>query len=198
MKKLNFKNITLIISVCSTLAIGIASFAYYNTPGNVIKIHGDHALYNSVEQLENYSDVIVVAKAVDEFSKYTPTLTYTPEGRLNAYDTVVDMQVIKSIKGSVNKGEVIKVIEHAAYIPSTLKKTPDLIINEDVTLFQKGSKYILMLKKLEDGTYSVISLNQGKFNIDNSDLQEKEQESIDSQFSDLKKKVKNKYNSEFN
>lgn len=198
MRKLTFRNIMLVSSVCLTLAIGISAFAYYNVPGNVIKVHGDHALYNSIEQLESYSDAIIVAKAVDDFSKYAPTLTYTQEGRINTYNTTVDIQVVKSIKGSLNKGDVIKVIEHAAYLPSALKKTPDLTINEDVTLFQKGSKYILMLKKSEDGSYSVISLNQGKFNIDSTDLQEKQQESNNLQFGDLKKKIKAKYNSEFN
>ena len=45
--------------------------------------------------------------------------------------------------------------------------------------------------------YSIISVNQGKLNFDNSDKQEESYEAKDPQYRSLKEKVKRKYKQEF-
>ncbi|ADL07016.1 type I phosphodiesterase/nucleotide pyrophosphatase [Thermosediminibacter oceani DSM 16646] len=61
---------------------------------------------------------------------------------------------------------------------------------------EKGKRYLLFLKATDSpGVYSIVSLNQGKFNIDNLDTKEKELEQKDGQFKTLKQDVLNKFNS---
>lgn len=45
-------------------------------------------------------------------------------------------------------------------------------ITEDYSLLKKNSYYLLFLGQINSSKYSIISLNQGKFNLDKTDQEE--------------------------
>lgn len=178
------------------IAVGGLSI-YLFTPEREISIHADHKLFNSANELEEYADLIVVGETVAEFSEHKPTITYTPEGRYQDFYTITDVKYSKILKGNFSE-KFISVIQGAALIESPYKLQKDLLLREDMTLMEKGKKYLLFLKKTDiAGVYSIISLNQGKFNIDNLDLKEKDMEKQNHQFKTLKQDVLNKFNKKF-
>lgn len=178
------------------IAVGGLSI-YLFTPEREISIHADRKLFNSANELEEYADLIVVGETVAEFSEHKPTITYTPEGRYQDFYTITDVKYSKILKGNFSE-KFISVIQGAALIESPYKLQKDLLLREDMTLMEKGKKYLLFLKKTDiAGVYSIISLNQGKFNIDNLDLKEKDMEKQNHQFKTLKQDVLNKFNKKF-
>lgn len=63
---------------------------------------------------------------------------------------------------------------------------------------KKDTEYLLLLKSTEiDNVYSIISINQGKFNTDNSDKKEIEQRNSDTQLKKLETQARDKFKEDF-
>lgn len=69
---------------------------------------------------------------------------------------------------------------------------------DDYTVMEKNKKYILFLAKDDENEgYWIKALNQGKFNIDNTDIREQKLSKENELFGQLKKDVLKKYKDEF-
>jgi len=154
-------------------------------------VYGFHVLYKDANELEKDSDLIIIGHTQKDFKEFPATINYNENGRYSDYYTVTDVKINKVIKGQYSK-DTIPVIQAAA-----LDKNKNiLLISEDCSIMEKSKPYLLFLKRtdLED-VYSIMSVNQGKFNIDNTDTKEKEKEKGESgvQYRDLKEDVLKKY-----
>lgn len=85
-------------------------------------------------------------------------------------------------------------------VPQSGKKAKYVLASEVFSPLKANSSYILFLAKVEPVTlpnladiYSIISINQGKFNLDKTDDKEQAIEIKDQQYKDLKAKVLDKY-----
>lgn len=156
-----------------------------------LKVYGDHLLYTNANELEKDADLIVIGHTQKDFKEFPATINYNENGRYSDYYTVTDVKITKVIKGQYSK-DTILVTQRAA-----LDKNKNiLIINEDCSIMEKGKPYLLFLKKIDlKDTYGIMSINQGKFNIDNTDTKEKEKEKGESgvQYRNLKEDVLKKY-----
>ena len=161
-----------LLSVIGTIIASltlVASIAYFSYPGKQINIQCNHVLYNDANQLTDYADLIILGQTEKDFSEFSPTFIYTPEGRYQDFYTVTDVKVVKTIKGDYNNN-YIPIIQGAALVNSPFKKQNDLLINEGYSVLEKGKPYLLFLKKTDDGNYSIVSVNQGKFNMSHCSL----------------------------
>ena len=176
----------------AVLSVGLAS-GYFLASGREISVQSDHVLFKDADELTKHADLIIIGETAADFSMGKPTVTYTSEGRIADFYTVGEVKPSRVFKGQ-SPGRTIPVLQAAVLLARPYKASKDLLINEDVTLMEKGQKYLLFLKQTDlPGVYSIVSLNQGKFNIDNLDLREKEMELRDEQFKTLKQNVLNKF-----
>lgn len=178
------KIITLsILCIVTSISLGY----YFFTPSNIIRSSTNHKIYENLDEVTKVSDEIIVASTKKEFEDFTPLVTYEEDNRniIKNYETIIEVDVHKGIKGKLKKNDKIKISMLAAYLPSITKKNKDLLIGEDVTLLKKNLKYILCLRKV-DNIYYIVSLDQGKFNIDDKDIEEKSHANSRAQFKGLK------------
>ncbi|OPY57826.1 MAG: hypothetical protein A4E55_01367 [Pelotomaculum sp. PtaU1.Bin035] len=154
-----------------------------------LKVYGDHLLYANANELEEDADLIIVGHTQKDFKEFPATINYNNDGRYSDYYTVTDVRITKVIKGEYSK-DTIPVTQRAA-----LDKNKNiLIINEDCTIMERGKPYLLFLKKIDlKDTYGIMSIDQGKFNIDNTDTKEKEIGQSNIQYKNLKEDVLEKF-----
>lgn len=185
-----------IIVLCAVSLIVACGLYYVLAPSKVIKPQASHVLYNDVDTLTNFADLIIVGQPEKDFSEYTPTIKYTDTGRFEDFHTTTDIKVLKVLKGDYTL-KSIPVDQHAALISYPFKLQKDLMISEDYSVMQKNNKYLLFLKKYESG-YCIISINQGKFNVDNLDSNEKLIANQYKQYGELTQAVLSKYANKLN
>lgn len=121
--------------------------------------------FNSMEELYNSADLVVIASPIDEFSQ-REIVTDKDErsfGGFSDYYAIGDYSIIKTIKGVPDK-EQIRVAEL-----TVISK----IIGSNYTVMEKGREYVLFLAEVEElDAYSTLCLEYGKYNIDGLDLEE--------------------------
>lgn len=180
--------ITLIVGLFLTIVASISLF-YSNVPQTLL-VYGDHITFDNVEQLEKSVDLILVGSPLKDFSDLEPTIEYNEYGRYGEYFTITDIKIDKVIKGDCST-DIVLVSQRVAFD----KNNNTLIINEDCSIMEKDKTYILFLDKIETmkDAYSIIGVNQGKFNIDGTDDEEKSKEMENPQYKNLKESVLGKY-----
>jgi hypothetical protein len=120
------------------------------------------------------------------------------EGGNNDSYTITSVKVQKVLKGKF-KEQQIKVLQPATIVKES-NQPPFISTIRGYSPMKKSIKYLLFLSELDHkifpnmrGVYSIISVNQGKFNLDRTDSRETELEAEDEQYADLKAKVRKKY-----
>lgn len=177
----------------------------------------NHAIFASAEELASRADLIVVGKTLKEFEqnslvyvsiatkskkRFQPNqsvIVYDETKSLLDYYTITQFEVKKVLKGSFSSKK-ISVLQAGAIVPKSGHKAKYILASEDFSPLKANSSYILFLAKIDTVTfpnladvYSIISINQGKFNLDKTDDQEQAIEIKDQQYKDLKTKVLDKY-----
>lgn len=176
-----------------------------------------HITFASVEELASRADLIVVGKTLKEFEqnslvyvsvadtskqRFQPNqsvIVYDETKSLLDYYTITQFEVKKVLKGSFSSKK-ISVLQAGAIVPKSGQKAKYILASEDFSPLKANSAYILFLAKIDTVTfpnladvYSIISINQGKFNLDKTDDKEQAIEIKDQQYKDLKAKVLDKY-----
>jgi hypothetical protein len=176
----------------------------------------NYITYDSPEGLEAASDTIVVGKpqasiedskpiSIPESQRFTKkavvnesVVVKNTEGRIIDTYTITSVKIQKLIKGKFKEQE-IKVLQPAVVIKES-NQPPFISTTEGYSLLKPNSKYLLFLEQLNNkifpnmvGVYSIQSINQGKFNFDNTDTEETDLEAKDTQYAALKAKVRKKY-----
>ncbi len=177
---------------------------------------GNYKTYENAEDLEIASGLIIIGKPQASLEESKPTsipisqqLTKQPivnesivvkdnDGAIIDRYTISSVKVQKVVKGQFKEKE-IRVIQPSAVVKED-NQAPFISTIEGYSPLKKNSKYILFLKEIDTatypkmaGVYSILSVNQGKFNFDNTDTEETKVEASDNQYADLKAKVRAKY-----
>lgn len=204
LKILSLLVVLLLIIACGGY-IGIKSLSFQSTNSlkyETIIVQSDHVLFSSAEELENNSDIILLGSPTKNFEEEEPILNYNtekgvPGGKVvSSFYTPREIKIDKVLKGSVSD-EIMRICEVAAFVKSEDGKTKKLYNFEENSISKKGSKYIYFLKKGSYDLYYINSINQGKFNIDGSDEDEKAKvEDKTYQYKYLKIEVLSKYANE--
>lgn len=143
---------------------------------NEITCQATYFGYNTVDKLEENSELIVIGSPVKDFMSREHNLEYLElpksSGKIvSNFSTTTEFEVEKIIKSSenfvLNESNIIEIIEPVGLEKKT--KVYNKLFLEDYRELKKGSRYIIFLKKNANGQYSVINMNKGKFNFDNSD-----------------------------
>jgi hypothetical protein len=187
----------------------------------VHKVLGNYKTFSSDDELSQFADLVVIGKPtvnLDETSFRSSSESESKSKKhqenesivvrdssgnvIDAYSITL-FRVQKYLKGSL-KDKQIRVLQPTAYIREP-GKSPYLWLQEGSSPMEKKSKYILFLKEVDTatypnlkGVYSIISVNQGKFNLDKSDSKELDIEKNDGQYRQLKEKVRKRHESDFN
>ncbi|RCX14800.1 hypothetical protein DFR58_11434 [Anaerobacterium chartisolvens] len=165
-KPLNFVILAALLSIC------ILACIYYASPMKIQRIKAAYAGYSSIEELSEYSDMVIIATPLKEFEECPPTIKYNPDGRIEDEYTVSPFGVKKVIKGD-SQLKSADILQPAAIIENALGKKVLRITGDYYTVMKKGESYLLFLKKVEEeGFYSVVSLEYGKYNLDGGDQDE--------------------------
>jgi hypothetical protein len=177
--------------------------------------------FDSAEKLTEIADLVIIAqpsnnlqesgkvskknteRSKDKVGLDTSVVIRDEDGKITNYYTLSSVKVKKVLKGNIDsKMKVIGVLQSGALVSEGQEQY--VMATEGFTPLDKGSKYLLFLKEIDgslfpelSGMYSVISVNQGKFNLDKSDKQEESSEAKDPQYRALKEKVKNKHQQDF-
>ena len=135
---------------------------------------GCFARFDSVQALEQASDLIVVASPKNTFTDETPTLLDSNNNPVDSYDksilfysyTVRDFDVKKVIKGDDKNLKEVKVCETSVLIDNGQK----IKSYGDQTVSKQGADYLLFLglANYSDDEYFAIPYS-GKVNVDGKD-----------------------------
>jgi hypothetical protein len=185
------------------------------------RAQGNYKTFDSDEELSQVADLVVIGKPMADLDE-TSFLSYSEsESRskknqgnesilvrsstgnvMDAY-SIVSFKVQKYLKGD-SKEKQIRILQSPAYIQQG-NQTSYVWLQEDSSPLQKKSRYILFLKEVDTttypnlaGVYSIISVGQGKFNLDKSDSKESEIEGKNDQYRQLKEKVRKRREVDFN
>ncbi len=163
----------------------------------------NYITYEDAEALESQADLVVVGKPFASLEDSQPVSIRDEEGLVVDKQTITLVKVQKVFQGKIVEKE-IKVIQPAALVQEP-NQNHFIICMGGYSPMMKDSKYLLFLQEVDTvtfphlaGVYSILSVNQGKFNFDNTDKQEIKMEAQDEQYRQLKTKVRNKYESLMN
>ncbi|MBJ6362414.1 hypothetical protein ACFOQM_14095 [Paenibacillus sp. GCM10012307] len=160
--------------VAAGVAIAIlCAMIYYTTVYSAVneKVIVAPALYlsyHSAEELFQEADLIVIGSTEQAFrDREHMNSPLASKGPLQDFYTVTTVNVDRVIKGQISENTEIRVGEPVSY--SQGLDGISKITRPNYKELQKGSKYLLFLKKNDKGCYFVMSGNLGKYNIDRTD-----------------------------
>lgn len=176
----------------------------------------NYKTYDDTDELESTAELIIVGKPQASLEDSQPTsipesekskkkhtvnesvVVRDEQGFIVDRYTITPVKVQKVLKGKVEEKE-IKVLQPAAVVQES-SQPPFISLIEDYSPLKKNTKYLLFLKEVDTatypnlaGVYSILSVNQGKFNFDKTDAEEASVEGRNEQYRQLKEKVKKKY-----
>ena len=130
--------------------------------GKELYLFGKTDEINSVEQLEQLSEEIIIAKKI---SQAAPTVIYGVEDRIEIAYTLSEFKVEKIIKSNaLIENQVFTILENEAYDE---KVGYHYHIN-GYQLMTTDQDYLLFLRQsTSDPYYLIIGNNEGKVNLDN-------------------------------
>jgi len=141
-------------------------FAVYHST-RLLSFHGDYVAYSNAEDLFSAAELVVVGRPLQSFEERNMRVTNYATGAIQDFYTLTEINVEKVVKGPASDLARLQVIEPIAQIQTV--KGIDKISVDGYTEMQKGSQYLIFLKKNTQGQYSVINMQSGKFNLDHSD-----------------------------
>lgn len=162
----------------------------------ILEIPASHATFNSVEALENYADLIIVGRTTKALEEGQPIIRRDSAGYIKDFYTVTPFEIKKVLKGPKKSNTEIPVIQPAVTIAQPGQQNMTVMITEGFSLLKKNSSYLLYLKQVDEVAqemYSVVAVNQGKFNLDKTDREEEAIAQEEQQYSSLKAKVLEKH-----
>lgn len=139
-----------------------------------IVIQGNFIEYATENLLFDNAELVVIAKADKNFRdrehviKYTTSTSSDLPSAIADFYTKTSITITKVLKqpetSSISKSEIITIIEPVSILDNGKK-----ITTEDYMEIEDGKNYILYLKKNTYGDYSIINMNNGRFNLENVD-----------------------------
>lgn len=141
-----------------------------------VMLHGNFVKFDDEDQLNDEADLIVIASSSDsfldreQFSVYSPAEDDAPETLSDVYskNKIIIKEILKPDDNyDLNIGDVLEVIEPVAVVEENDEK--QIISIENYLEMEEDINYIIYLGLNSYGEYSVINMNNGRFNIDGED-----------------------------
>ncbi|RCX13858.1 hypothetical protein DFR58_11694 [Anaerobacterium chartisolvens] len=190
-----------VLLICGCIILTVAAVAagvkYFGTPGGkVISIMGSIKGFDSIEEMESQSSLIIIGSPEKDFLSCTPTIKYDDNGRYEDFFTLRKIKIDKVLKGDKDF-ETIDVVEAAAAINNDpFKYQKDILTDEGYTPMEKGKKYLLFLKKNRNERNIIMGVYHGKFNLDGQDALEKKAVEKTRHYKNLKQQALEEYKNE--
>lgn len=158
-----------VISLVLALVVAVTCyyyFAIYNSL-NVVSFHADYKGYSTADELYDDAEMVVVGRPVEAFEDRESHVQRYASGAIGDLYTVTPINIERVLKGP-SEITNLKVIEPIALFQSL--KGKEKISFADYTEMKKDKQYIMFLSKNTFGQYGIINMQAGKFNLDNTDL----------------------------
>ena len=108
--------------------------------------------YNTVEEMTNASDEIIIAKVISQ----------SLELRVDMVFTISELEIVEGIKSSTNNGSTLSVLQTGGK-----KGDFETYPIEDVLMLSQGKTYLLFLDKTDEGHTLLMGGYQGAATIQN-------------------------------
>lgn len=127
----------------------------------ILYTDSDYKIYKDVHDLEKASDLIVEVSSTSDINHINQTI----EDEIpQFYWTETKVKVNKTYKGS-SANEIIIYEPYTAFYGQ--QGTKKMFIETDYKPIIPNTRYLMFLKKHEDGGYMPLGIHQGKINLDN-------------------------------
>lgn len=156
MLRLNKIITSVVIAIAFVITAAIPYSYSEKSELKVISSSADYPQYHNIGQLDSMADLIIEGIFSGERRVQH---WYGSDDQLIFSASLSTVSTVKTIKG--NSENNIKIIE-----PAYLEKET-LYTIEGYNLMSNKSKYLLFLKQNPDGTYMLLGMYQGKYNLDN-------------------------------
>lgn len=185
MKKKNLTIIALSL-VCLIGAIGV-KLNHSSNKLKTVEVKANYVTYDNEQKLYDFADIIAIGSVSTDLKDDKVVTTKNDMGHLDDFYTVTAFNIQKLIKGDI-KDKTIYINQPVAITKDTDNSNIKVEL-EGYSELKKNSKYVLYLKKSSNGNYSIISVTQGKINLDDTDSDEKEKATDSPQLKQLKEQV---------
>lgn len=166
-----------------------------------ISIGANYIKHEEESSLFADAELVVIAKVDKDFNEREHVVTYFPSSSPEQQKEIEDYytktpitikKVLKKPEGfTPDKNSTLTIIEPISLIDDVNGKRK--LTAEHYKEVEKSKRYVLYLKKNSYGEYSVINMNNGRFNIDvEEELKVKELDEIE-KHNNMKKEIMQKY-----
>lgn len=183
-----------IFLLCLATIGGVYFFKIHNNsdPIKEIIVEGNYAGYDSETKMSIAADLILYGSPVDNFEDSKHVNNYS-DGILADFYTLTKFKIKNIIKKTaglnIKKGNILDVLEPLTLIDDNNGKR--ILEIEGYKPMEKGTNYVIYLKKNDVGDYCVINMSNGRFNIDN------DSDNMNSRHKAIKDDVLLRYSKEF-
>ncbi|MFB7157313.1 hypothetical protein [Lysinibacillus sp. NPDC056232] len=160
-----------------------------------VDIHARYVEYDTADKLHQDADIVLVASPIDDFANREHHSTEFEDGTLQDFYTLTNLNVERIIKQpeGINIGSQMQVIEPVSIITEADKQQTK-VAADGYREMKQGKRYIVFLKNNGMGDYSVINMNNGKFNLDGGDAQDVPTDANEKAFKErLKKDIQSNF-----
>lgn len=171
MKRIFNKKILLILPATLLLLVGIYYFAVYNQV-KPLKLECSYIGYNTSDDLIKNSDLILVVSTDIPVTKRDFEFRYI-DGGISDFYTLTQVTIKKIIKQpsdfKYTVGNKIKILE-----PFAIEQTPSgklLLTDAEYAPLLTDKDYLIFTKKNDKGTYCIINMDLGAYNITDNENQ---------------------------
>ncbi len=132
----------------------------------VFNTHADYRTYNTLADLENGADAILLVAPTQRFMDRKHIVTFFEEDKntMQDYYTLTELKVFKVLKAddvTFKDNKYIEVVEPISIVKQVGK---DVIFATDGYVeMERNEKYVVFLKKNQSGKYRILNMNNGKF-----------------------------------
>ncbi|WP_341279939.1 hypothetical protein [Paenibacillus sp. FSL H8-0537] len=128
-----------------------------------------YMVYDSLKDLEQAADLIIIGAPVQSFEERDQNSTYYRDGTVQDFYSLTKVELFKIIKQPVDwvvtkQLEVVEPVGIITEADGMKTKIKAAGYNEMVP----HTKYIIFLKKNSMGKYSIINMDNGKFEVEGS------------------------------
>ncbi|MDC3413183.1 hypothetical protein NC797_11640 [Aquibacillus sp. 3ASR75-11] len=169
-----------------------------------VNFDANYIKYTEESKMFEEADLVVLAKVNKSFEdrehvvKYLPSDPQLKEDVIEDFYTKTPITIKKVLKktndDNIDKKGTLNIIEPVSIIKNKDKRKK--FTTENYLELKKGEKYVLYLKKNTFGEYSVINMNNGRFNMNvddefkNKQIDKKDKETHKKMKQEIKKKYK--------
>jgi hypothetical protein len=137
---------------------------------NVVRTEGSITAPRSLTEMVDKSDLIVIGRPTQSVVESTALVKRDSEGYINEAISQTEFQVSRVLKGNFNLKKIL-VGQQAAIVKDKGDKAYAMLVFDDYQPLVKNSKYILFLRKGQNGSplYFPSGVYFGQINVDGSD-----------------------------